>query len=808
MLMLTCSVFMDFLAPLFNRSAKINDGCEEAQMAKLTGKSRGTLYWKNLGLVLLITCIPIAFIGVIIYYIGTDRIETEVNKAHQNQLHSSIQQLNDYLANLEHSVLRLAFDRSMEETLRQLDFVQDFQVTNEIMKSLSLITESNPLINSVCLYLRGTDKIIGDQTGFETVRKAEDRDLLNSLLDNERTIYWNYALKKIDMPDTSNKAIVIKLPGGQMYGSFGMFIIYLDQIKLDTMVQKLASGEGVAFLFNENGDLLTTPLNDENNTGEQLTLEETLKKRIVAESSDEKMFKFDWHHKSYNVSYGKISKLGSNWTVVSATPISQIVAPVTSLSKLILWISTLGLTLGLLLSWFASNKIYDPIQRLKNLFESEKTNRSSERDEFTYIEHQWRLQLQEQQELAIRIKQSIPMLRESFLLQFLQGHLYSHTESELIQRMKQFDWDIEHKQLAIMVAQLHGISELGYKFSERDAQLISFAASNIITELCTEKLDMVHVTNFHDLSIGVFLVLGPTYTHEQCRSMLNTLAHDYIAAVNNVLRLKVTIVISKISGSIVEIPKILEQTRKALRFRDHHTSNQMLDMNQFMMTHTKPNHFPSELEREIVHTVSMGLEEEAMVLIKKFMLELQSNNNAELMVHQGMMKLLGSIHDAIIKQEVNLIALYEGVHLYEQLMQLSEPEQIVEWFQYKLIRPFVKTLTIAYDANLKQMIDDMLEQMQKDVFLDVSLEMYADQLQISPSRLSKAFKQVNGINFIDMMVRLRLEKCKELLVTTDMKINDIAEQLHYQPSYLIRMFKKYESLTPRQYREKLTYMAN
>jgi AraC-like DNA-binding protein len=777
--------------------------CEEQRMNKQMSKNRGTIFWKNLGIVLLITCIPIAFIGVIIYYIGTDRIETEVNKAHQNQLHSSIQQLNDYLANLEHSVVRLAFDRSLDETLKQLDFVQEFQKTNELMKSFSLITESNSLINSVSLYLRNSDKIIGDEAGFESVRTDEDRNLLNSLLDKERTIYWNYSLKKINMPDSINKAIIIKLPGGQMYGNFGMFIIYLDQNKLNTMVQKLVSGEGVAFLFNENGDYLTT-LPSHEDSQESLTLEDALKSQIIIENANENMFKFDWQHKKYNVSYGKISKLGSKWTVVSATPVSQIIAPVTSLSTLILWISVFGLTIGLMLSWFASNKIYDPIYRLKCLFENSRTNRSNEKNEITYIEHQWKLQLQVEQDLSIQIKQSIPALLESFLLQFLQGNLYTHTEAELIQKLKQLDWDVAYKRFAIMVAQFHGISESGGKFSERDAQLVTFAASNIIKELSTEKANMVHIINFQDLSIGVLFVLDPTSSNEAIKANFNKLAHDYIVAINNVLRLKVTIVTSKISDTIEDIPKILEETRKALRFRDHHTSNQVLDMSQFMLTNTSQNHFPFELEREIVHTVSMGLEDEAMRLIKQFMLELQSNNSAELMVHQGMMKLLGTIHNAIIKHEVNLFALYGGVHLYEQLMQLSEPDQIVEWFQYKLIRPFVKTLTITYDSNLREIIDNLLLQMQKDILLDVSLEMYADQLQMSASKLSKAFRQINGINFIDTMVRMRIEKCKELLVTTDMKINDIAEQLHYQPSYLIRMFKKSEDITPRQYREKHT----
>ncbi|NOU93940.1 helix-turn-helix domain-containing protein [Paenibacillus sp. LMG 31456] len=772
-------------------------------MIKPIGRSRGSFFWKNLGLVLLITCIPIAFIGIILYYIGTSRIEAEVNRAHQNQLNLSIQQMNDYLTNLEHSVVRLAFDRSMDEMLKNMDLIQEFSKTNEFMKSFSLITESNSLIDSVSLYLRDADKLLGDEVGFQSIRMDEDRKLLESLLEKERTIYWNYSLKKINKPNSKNKAIIIKLPGGQMYGSYGAFIIYLDQDKLNTMVYKLVSGEGVAFLFNENGDYLTTPRNNEP-TPDQLSLEDALKNQIMKENFNDHLFKYEWRNQIYTVSYGKIAKLGSKWTVVSATPLSQITAPVTFLSRLILWISMVGLTIGLLLSWFASNKMYAPIYRLKNLFEASRNNRSEEKDEIIYIENQWRQHLKEQQALDMRIKQSIPALRESFLLQFLQGNLYTHTESEIINKMKQLDWDVENKRFAVMVAQLHGLSDLGGKFTERDAQLITFAASNIILELCSEKLKLVHVTNFQDLSVGIFFALDNSFTNEEIKGLLNKLAHDYIVSVNNVLRLRITIVMGKISDSIVEIPNVLDQTRKALRFRDLHTTNQMLDMNQFMIENTSLKHFPSELERDIVHAVNMGLEEEAVRLIQQFMIELQSNNSTELMVHQGMMKLLGTLHDTIIKHDVNLYTLYEGIHLYEQLMQISEPDPIVDWFQYKLIRPFIKTLTIAYDSNMRETMNKLHGQIQQEILLDISLEMYADQLQMSSSKLSKAFRQINGINFIDFIIRLRIEKCKELLVTTDMKINDIAGLLHYQPSHLIRIFKKSEGITPRQYREKHT----
>jgi len=761
--------------------------------------NRGSIYWKNLSIVLMITCIPVALISTFLYYMGTDQVKLEVNTTHQNQLAQSIRHMEDYLTNLEHTVVRLAFDGNLAKDLRQLDFVREFNVTNELLKSLTLMKETNALIGGVDLYLRDGNKLISEETGYRTVRSEEDRLMLNSLLEKERAIYWDYSLKKPGVPDTLYKGVVIKLPGGQISDAYGAFIIYLDQAKLNEMVEELASGDGVSFLFNANGEYLTS--SREEGSSHRVGLEDALKDYIAEGRVEESSFTYNWRQQDYTVSFGQIATFGGNWTFVIATPLSQIVAPVTSLSRLIVWISLSGMLFGIVLSWFASNKIYDPIQRLKRIFDVSRDYKSEEKNEITYIEKQWIQQLAKQQALSKKLEQSLPALRENMLNQFLQGHLYSHTETELKAKMEQLGWDIDNKRFAVMVTQLHGIAELGDKFSERDSQLLTFAATNILSELCSEQFDMVHVINFQELSSGIFFVLDSGNTNE-AKAVLNKLAHDYIAAVNNMLRMKVTIVTSKISNTLVDMPDVLEKTRKALRFRDLHMSNQMLDLNQFMMEPVRSMQFPSGLEREIAHAVSLGLEDEAIRLIRQFMQELQRDDSTELLVHQGMMKLLGTLHDTIIRHDVNLYELYEGAHLYEQLMQLSEPEQIVDWFRHVLIRPFIRTLSINYDGQLREMIDKLLLQIQEEILMDISLEKYAHQLQMSPSKLSKVFRQIHGSNFIDTITRLRIEKCKELLCTTDMKINDIAEMLRYQPSYLIRMFKKIEGITPRQYREK------
>lgn len=54
------------------------------------------------------------------------------------------------------------------------------------------------------------------------------------------------------------------------------------------------------------------------------------------------------------------------------------------------------------------------------------------------------------------------------------------------------------------------------------------------------------------------------------------------------------------------------------------------------------------------------------------------------------------------------------------------------------------------------------------------------------------------------LTEVRLEHAKELLKTTDMKSYEIAFAVGYEnPSYFSKIFKKYENMTPNEYREQI-----
>ena len=83
------------------------------------------------------------------------------------------------------------------------------------------------------------------------------------------------------------------------------------------------------------------------------------------------------------------------------------------------------------------------------------------------------------------------------------------------------------------------------------------------------------------------------------------------------------------------------------------------------------------------------------------------------------------------------------------------------------------------------------------------------EFKLTSSYLSRRFKNFTGISIFDYLMKLRIKRAKELLVSTEESIEKVAESVGFLSSAaLIRDFKKLESMTPgafrRLYRERKT----
>lgn len=100
------------------------------------------------------------------------------------------------------------------------------------------------------------------------------------------------------------------------------------------------------------------------------------------------------------------------------------------------------------------------------------------------------------------------------------------------------------------------------------------------------------------------------------------------------------------------------------------------------------------------------------------------------------------------------------------------------------------------ESSLAQLIQERLADQ------DLSLKSLAQNLGFSPSHLSVILKKELGMPFQDYLIQERMKKAKLLLLTTDLKIYEIAEQVGFEDmNYFSQRFKQVVGVTPRQFKK-------
>lgn len=86
----------------------------------------------------------------------------------------------------------------------------------------------------------------------------------------------------------------------------------------------------------------------------------------------------------------------------------------------------------------------------------------------------------------------------------------------------------------------------------------------------------------------------------------------------------------------------------------------------------------------------------------------------------------------------------------------------------------------------------------------ITLEETARKLFVSEEYLSAQFKKETGSTFTETVRKYRIEKVKELLVETHLKMNQISELAGYSdPKYMSRVFKEEVGMLPTEYRKEI-----
>ncbi|MZQ80853.1 helix-turn-helix domain-containing protein [Paenibacillus sp. 5J-6] len=757
------------------------------------GKSgKGEYFRRSLILVLLITSVPSALIAVSNYLIGTSQIEKQVNKLHKVKIEQFSQAMNEQISQMELVLSRWSTNPMFGDRLDRIEFIEQISQTHDLMQNMLVVGGSNLLIGDAQLYLSRQNAMIGSD-GIHYLNDAQTASF-QAILRDHAGLLWAYGL-----PDFASKtsvspvSLIFKLPWASD-SPFGAFVVHLSRTEMLTMLEHyVADGQGAALLIRPDGEWVVKP--EEHN----LAFQEQLRSEIKRHQGESGEFSFHWQKESFVVTYGKVSKTG--WLYAIASPVTELTGPVVLTSKLILITSMIGILVSIALGWFASNQLYRPIGKLVALFRSGREDSAGPIPrEIQFIEDEWMKLSSESVSMRDRIRQSLPFLREGFFLQLVQGHLYALREQELQTRMGELGLDATNRKISLLYVQLSGLSE-SKRFREHDQQLVTFAAANIVGEISAARADSTHIINFQDLSVGVLLLYPEDAVLEGIRNELFVWSQEMAITISNVLGLQVTVVLGRLTHQIGHIPEMLEQARQAARFRDMQENCQVIDMEEVTLSSRPAAPFPFAVEKELLQVMRLGMEEEAYRLLDRFVEEVEAAAEWELTVCQSLMQLVYGMRHMFIETGFQQHPLLIDSHLIEELFAVKEAVLLKKVVKTRIMAPYLEQFQVLQNGRMRHIIEQVIRLMEERYREDLSLDECARAVASNPYTLSRSFKQVTGFTFVDYLTRLRIRKAKELLLTTGLKVNEIAEHVGYQHSYFNKIFKGSEGMTPTQFRD-------
>lgn len=121
----------------------------------------------------------------------------------------------------------------------------------------------------------------------------------------------------------------------------------------------------------------------------------------------------------------------------------------------------------------------------------------------------------------------------------------------------------------------------------------------------------------------------------------------------------------------------------------------------------------------------------------------------------------------------------------------------------QLIENLLMNLRESKDSQ-NHLLEKMIQYIHSNYQNDLTMTTLYEEFQVDPRKLPAMFQQFTGLTPLQYLIELKLRDAKELLRNTKQTINEIAVAVGYEDAfYFSRIFKKYNGLSPREYRKNI-----
>ena len=468
---------------------------------------------------------------------------------------------------------------------------------------------------------------------------------------------------------------------------------------------------------------------------------------------------------------------------------------------------------GILWFTYVTHRNYKPIQAIAARIEEYTKRRSGElvrsgsafsSNELKYIEAAIDDLMERSSEYEQQYKDDLVLRKRQRLTEWLEGRA-EMTELQWEQEMIKLQVPVQHSRLAASVMEFDRYPQFIARYSRRDQYLLKFVVGKVLLEIAqSEQIALWQEwLEPHRMAVVFFIREPEAEELHRTREAMKRLQ----AWVADNLEFTVSVGMGPDTAYYEGVASSYKEAKQLLGGKPAFGTNCFIG---------KAEVRPKEEGGIFPHLPVLSLLAKSFRLddgqwpnhLEQLLASLQAGRYSQADLQHLSDCMQYHFHKEMLELKESIQLIWKEEYAPQLAGLVEEADSLDSWHErlYTLLRSFEPRMRQIREScshhSLMFRVRDYMEMYYADP--DLSLNKISEHFGMNSRYLSKLFKEQFGEKFIDFMIKLRLEKARQLLLETDLPAQLIAEQVGY--THVIsfhRAFKNMFGCPPGDYRKRM-----
>jgi len=770
------------------------------------------LITKSFLIISIFLVLPLVTMSLIYNYNVINYSEEEISRFATINL-KNIKEMNELIIDSSNKDLARILLSSSFENLTQINNFEELKgntdkilLVNQAVNQLKDIAYSNYRISSIDVYIKNADFVISSTGTIVSAKNFEDYDWLKNYYSQKhdygespswvaRKRFYGSEIgngKNTDNSTEGTNVISYIYPlSSQPTKVDGIIILNLNEKQFNDLLNSsyIGGGDEYFYVINNQGSVISHV--DKTLIGKNIKSDPVIS-QILKDDDKSGFFKQVIGGRKNIVTY---YKSGSNdWIYLGVYPLDNLLQKANSLRSNLLLVVFLFIVIGILLSYFTSKKLYNPLENLvKDIKARKGIDLSGNESEMALLSKAFNELSKQDDILNKRIESNKRSLEDAFLLSLIKGEDIPEGAGLDLE-----DFASDDMIYMCSVCTIDKYQAFESKYTKDEQYYCKMLFIGICQQFFYETLQCKGLI-LNKNHIVIILACNNKNTNID----INFITEGFKKAQAELAKafdISITVGLSSLVAGKSLIKDSFNDAENACRRRLIEGFGKIIKSEQYD-EEASIYYYPYDVEKRILNKLSIGSSEEIFVELDNLLDELKERDNLSSdNVIQLFNQLVGNTIKYLVENNINFNDLYtDNFNIYMRLANRETIDEIIV-----LLKDFYKRIidsSVTDDIGDKQYIDRIVEYIKLHFNSELDIENMVKYTGISYSYIRKIIKQETGKSVIDHINELRIEEAKKLLRQTNMKISDIALSIGYNNDQsFARFFKKIEGITPGEFR--------